>query len=88
MTRANCGGHYYSLASEKIEADGLYDGMEHLMETTGELFEEYALVSQCYTESRATLLIQCSNPDVAFIRWTQEKGTTGLIRGMLPAPIS
>lgn len=70
----------YWLATAKIEANDYGQAWNIFRERLARLVPRIALVSQCYTEYHGQpFLIRRTNPDVAFIRWTKERGATGLM---------
>lgn len=72
--------HPYWLATTEVEADDFRQAWSIFWKKLETLVPKIALVSQCYTEYRGQpLLIRRTNPDVAFVRWTAERGATGLI---------
>lgn len=72
--------HQYWLATAEIEADHYGQAWNIFWKRLARLVPRIVLVSQCYTEYLGQpLLIRRTNPDVAFVRWTKERGATGLM---------
>jgi hypothetical protein len=72
--------HPYWLATAEIEADHYVQAWNNFWGRLSGLVPRIVLVSQCYADYRGQpLLIRPTNPDVAFVRWTKERGATGLM---------
>lgn len=70
----------YWLATAEIEASNYREAWGIFWMRLARLVPRIALVSQCYTEYLGQpLLIRRTNPNVAFVRWTHERGATGLM---------
>lgn len=70
----------YWLATTEIEASNYREAWNIFWNRLARLVPRMTLVSQCYTDYLSQpLLIRRTAPDVAFIRWTKERGAIGLM---------